>query len=69
MGVTPARPTFTDAERQRRKKAVDTARASMRLSGFILDDATEAIYARYIDGHLELPEVIVQVRQNAGLEN
>lgn len=69
MAVTPARPTFTEAECQRRKKAVDTARASVRLSGFILDDATEAVFARSIDGHLEMPEVIAQVRRNAGLED
>lgn len=60
------RTPITEAERQHRQKEVDTARASVRLEGFVLDDTVEAIYTRYINGELEMPEVIAQVKGHAG---
>lgn len=67
MTATAPRTTLTDAERQRRQKAVNTARASVRLEGFVLDETVEGIYARYVNGDLELPDVIAQVQRHAGV--
>jgi hypothetical protein len=57
--------TLPDTERQRRQKAVNTARASVRLEGFVLDEFVEGLYAQYVCGELELAEVMAQVQQYA----
>lgn len=55
------RTTLTDAERLRRQKEVDTARASVRLEGFVLDAETEALNARYIAGELTSDELTAAI--------
>lgn len=39
-------------ERARRKAAIDYARGSMRLEGFVFDEAVEEVNRRYIDGKI-----------------
>lgn len=43
---------ITDQERQKRQKAVDGARSSVRLSGFIISAEGEALFAQYVAGEL-----------------
>ena len=59
---------ISDAERKRRQKAVDQARNSIRLEGFILPAEVEELSQRYVAGEMtseELSEAI-QVRYVAG---
>ncbi|CAM4247539.1 antitoxin VbhA family protein [Deinococcus marmoris] len=59
--------TIDPTERQRRKKAIDAARASVHLEGFVLDAEVEGIYAQFIDGQIDMPEVILKVKWHTGL--
>lgn len=40
-----------------RKEAIDFARASIALEGFVLDDEAEALFARYVGGELSRDEL------------
>jgi Antitoxin VbhA len=46
-------PPLCPDERTRRKKAIDYARGSVRLEGFILDDRAEALFARYVNSEID----------------
>ena len=61
------RPTLSDEERARRRKAVETARASNQLSGFEPDPEAEALNARYIAGELTSDELTAAILALAGL--
>lgn len=50
-----------DQERQHRQDAVDHARASVCLSGFVLSQAAEALFARYVLGDFSSDELTAQV--------
>lgn len=43
---------ISDQERQKRQKAVDGARASVRLSGFTINAEGETLFAQYVAGEL-----------------
>lgn len=58
-------PKITDEERGRRRKAIDTARASVRLEGLVLDEGSEALFARYVDGEMTRPELNEAVQKLA----
>lgn len=45
--------TRTDTERARRKAAIDYARGSVRLEGFVVSEAVEEMNRRYIDGEID----------------
>jgi len=55
-------------QRERRKQAIDFARGSVRLEGFVLDDQTEALFARYIDGDLDRPGLTAAILQYCGID-
>lgn len=55
-------------QRERRKQALDFARGSVRLEGFVLDDQTEALFARYIDGDLDRPGLTAAILQYCGID-
>ena len=55
-------------QRERRQKAFDFARGSVRLEGFVLDDQTEALFARYIDGDLDRPGLTAAILQYCGID-
>ncbi len=59
------KPSISDDERRRREKAVAYARGSVRLEGFILDDAAEALFARYVQGEIDRPELDAAVAKLA----
>ena len=48
--------TLSEQERSRREKAVQFARNSVRLEGFILKQEAEALNRRYINGELTSAE-------------
>ncbi|HRE16438.1 MAG TPA: antitoxin VbhA family protein [Rhodocyclaceae bacterium] len=50
-------PEITEPEKEKRRKAVDFARGSVRLEGFILSQEEEALLTRYINGELTSDEV------------
>lgn len=62
-GLQPHK-TISDAERGRRRSAVNYARASVSLEGFSLSEADEAHAQRFIDGQISLQE-FVQPRADA----
>lgn len=57
---------MSDQERTRREDAVQFARNSVRLEGFILGDDAEALFARYINGEMTRPQLNDAVRKMAG---
>jgi hypothetical protein len=57
----PATPPVTDAERLRRQKAVEYARGSAWLEGFVLDADIEALNQRYVNGELTSEELTAAI--------
>jgi len=55
------KPRIEAAERQRRAQALEYARASVGLEGFVLDKADEQHAQRFLNGEIDLAE-FVQVR-------
>jgi hypothetical protein len=49
------RPAIDPDERERRRRAVQFARASVGLEGFTPSAEAEALAARFIDGEIDLP--------------
>jgi hypothetical protein len=54
-------------ERARRKAAIDYARASVRLEGFVQGEFAEALNRRYIDGEITSEEHSAAIRAHHGL--
>jgi len=53
----PKKAKIGPEERARRKKAVDAARASVRLEGFVVSPFAEDLNRRYIDGEITRKEM------------
>ncbi len=64
-----ARPTsgISPEERARRKAAVDYARGSVRLEGFVVTDHAEELNRRYIEGELTSAELTAAILANPDL--
>lgn len=58
MSTPSSHSAITEAERKRRKEAVDYARASVGLEGFKLNQADELHAERYINGEIDLSEFV-----------
>lgn len=58
--ITKSAPRISAAERQKRLDAINFARGSVRLEGFVLDARTEEINRRFVDGELTLEEFIAE---------
>lgn len=58
--------SISEGERTQRKAAVDYARGSVRLEGFVLNDAVEEINRRFIDGELTIEEHIEAIKAAVG---
>jgi hypothetical protein len=54
--------TISAEERARRQAAIDFARGSVRLEGYILDADIEAINRRFIDGEITGDEHIEAIK-------
>ena len=48
-------------ERQRRQAAIDFARGSVRLEGFVISDEAEAIGRQFVEGEMTLPEYVAAI--------
>jgi Antitoxin VbhA len=59
-------PRIADAERLRRQKAVEYARGSVRLEGFVLDADIEALNRRYVNGELTSEELTAAIKRAVG---
>lgn len=57
--IAPNRPVskISVEERARRKAAIDYARGSVRLEGFVLPSAGEKLYSQFIDGEITSDEL------------
>jgi Antitoxin VbhA len=62
----PATPPIAEAERVRRQKAVEYARGSVRLEGFVLDADIEALNQRYVNGELTSEELTAAIKRAVG---
>jgi len=62
----PAAGKISPEERARRKAAIDYARGSMRLEGFIVDEATEDLNRRYIEGEMTSEQHSAAIRASVG---
>jgi Antitoxin VbhA len=62
----PATPPMADAERVRRQKAVEYARGSVRLAGFVLDADIEALNRRCVNGELTSEELTAAIKRAVG---
>ena len=60
---TPA--PITDAERRKRQQAVNFARASVGLEGFKPSPECDALAVRYVNGEIEISEVIESINEQA----
>ena len=57
---------LSEVERVRRQRAVETAYASMRLSGHELSPEFVALNQRYIDGEITSEQLTAEVKRMAG---
>jgi hypothetical protein len=57
------------AERARRSQAVEFARASVGLEGFTPSAEAEALAARFIDSHIDLPARPCPISRTSGSTN
>jgi hypothetical protein len=66
--ITTEQPKINEAERARRKEAIDFARGSVRLEGFVLDPETEKLNARYVAGEITREEVTREILRMSGID-
>lgn len=61
--ITPKKPEakISAEERARRKAAVDYARGSVRLEGFVVSPFAEEMNRRYIDGEITRQELTAAI--------
>jgi len=59
--IRSAAAEISQDERIRRKAAVDYARGSVRLEGFVLPPALEELNRRYIDGEIGSKELTAAI--------
>ena len=59
---TRVKPRISDEERSERRRGIAAARGSVRLEGFVISQAAEAVAERYIDGELDIDEYIATVK-------
>jgi len=56
MNQLTAPKNLSEEERAKRQAAVNNARGSVRLEGFILNEAVNALSKRYVDGEITLDQ-------------
>jgi hypothetical protein len=66
--VKPARAKLSAAEIDRRREAVSEAAANARLEGQFSSPESEAIFDRYVQGELEIGDVLNLLKGQHGLE-
>lgn len=61
--VVSTKPVIAEAERARRQEAVDYARTSVRLEGFVLSPEVEELNRRYVAGEITSAEHSEAIRR------
>lgn len=56
--VSLTNPSISSEERARRLAAVNFARGSVRLEGFVIGEKAELLGKRYVDGEITLAEFV-----------
>jgi hypothetical protein len=59
--IAPIAAKISSEERARRKAAVDYARGSVRLEGFVVPPFEEEIYSRFIEGEITREELSARI--------
>ena len=59
--VARPRATLSAGERARRKAAIDYARGSVRLEGFVVSPPVEALNRRYVEGEITRAELTAAI--------
>lgn len=59
--VVRSRAKISAGERARRKAAIDHARGSVRLEGFVVSPAVEEMNRRYVDGEITRAELTAAI--------
>jgi hypothetical protein len=70
LTLTPtlrSKPGIAPEERARRKSAVDYARGSVRLEGFVISDHFEELNRRYVEGEITDAELTAAILANPHL--
>ncbi len=67
MNVILPKARITKEEQARRQAAIDYARGSVRLEGFVLNAAAEELNRRYISGEISSAEHSAAIRNNLAL--
>ena len=65
--VQPIRTKLSAAEVHRRREAVSQAAANARLEGQFMSPESEALFDRFIQGELEIADVLALLREQHGL--
>ena len=65
--VQPIRARLSAAEVQRRREAVSQAAANARLEGQFMSPESETLFDRFIQGELEIADVLALLREQHGL--
>ena len=65
--VQPIRAKLSAAEVYRRREAVSQAAANARLEGQFMSPDSEALFDRFIQGELEIADVLALLREQHGL--
>ena len=65
--VQPIRAKLSAAEVYRRREAVSQAAANARLEGQFMSHESEALFDRFIQGELEIADVLALLREQHGL--
>jgi Antitoxin VbhA len=65
--VKPTRAKLSASEIDRRREAVSQAAANARLEGQFSSPESEAIFDRYVQGELEIGDVIGLLKERHGL--
>jgi hypothetical protein len=60
---TNAPASITEAERRKRQDAINFARASVGLEGFKISSEDEALAVRYVNGEIEISDVIESINE------
>jgi len=61
MNVVLPNVRIADEERDRRKAAIDYARGSVRLEGFVVSAEVESLNLRYINGEITRAELTASI--------
>ena len=61
-GVTASRGVISEAEKARRRAAIDYARGSVRLEGFVVSDFAESLNQRFINGEITRVELTAALK-------